>query len=58
MSIAQFYFTFGLGFYSGLALANRETYQGSTWLEVLYGIVFGIVLWPIGVGYLLWDEFL
>ncbi len=43
------YITFGLGFYTGLALKSYKTFRKATVLGVISGIILGVLIWPAGI---------
>lgn len=43
------YLLIGLGFYLGVAMARRYMFNGASALEIVGGIVFGLLLWPLAM---------
>jgi hypothetical protein len=44
-----YYFTFGIGFYIGLALKNPKSFVNANSAAIIRGLLLGVVFWPIGV---------
>jgi len=44
-----YYLLIGIGFYIGLAITRRDTFQKATVWSVIKGILLGILLWPVGI---------
>lgn len=49
---AVIWFSFGMGFYSAIALYNRDTFKQASFSEVMKGLVFGVVVFPLAMLYL------
>lgn len=43
------WFLVGLGVYMGMASCNMDTYEDAEWDEVIMGVVFAFILWPVGL---------
>jgi hypothetical protein len=40
---------FGLGFWNGLVLLRRDTFNGASTKSILLGFLLGVFAWPIGI---------
>lgn len=49
MSMLAVYFSFGLGFYTGLALKDPMGFVNASSADLIRGLLLGIVFWPIGL---------
>jgi|GEM_PF-6248037 len=48
------YLLIGLGVYLAASAINRDTFKGASFVSCLRGVLFGLLLWPIGL-VVLWN---